>query len=185
MHNNLQSLDYTTTVMQGQRWQRPSTSSSIKSQQQNNVATEHAIAEVETLGISLRLDSAKQVPAAEAVIAALYGVQDCFVNLQHEQLLQAIVKADMIDLPEIADRVLELLHTAAKSDKGLIAAALRSLTSLSAWLVCMYQLLPTALNKAATWPAAAETEGSASATVGTDLKSVAAATKMALFSASC
>lgn len=121
--------------------------------------------------ITLTIDSAEHLPVAEAVIAALYGVKDCLADLQHEQLLQALVIADMIDLQEVADQILEILDSASKSEQGLSAAALNFLADLSAWPACLHQLLPSTLSHAASWPVVSGTEAP------TDVKAVVAADK--------
>uniref|UniRef100_A0A383VRH4 Uncharacterized protein n=1 Tax=Tetradesmus obliquus TaxID=3088 RepID=A0A383VRH4_TETOB len=46
--------------------------------------------------VHLTINSAEQLPAAEAVIAAMYGVLDALSRLQPEQLVHAVVIADML-----------------------------------------------------------------------------------------
>lgn len=95
--------------------------------------------------VVLGIDSEEQLPAAESVIAALYGVDDCFDDLPHDQLVHALVIADMIDLPRVAQQIMAILQAASSSAAGLSEAAQASMADLSAWPACLYQLLPSLL----------------------------------------
>uniref|UniRef100_A0A383WH79 BTB domain-containing protein n=1 Tax=Tetradesmus obliquus TaxID=3088 RepID=A0A383WH79_TETOB len=46
--------------------------------------------------LHLTIDSAEQLPAAEAVLAAMYGVEDAIEGLEQQQLVDAVVIADML-----------------------------------------------------------------------------------------
>jgi hypothetical protein len=54
--------------------------------------------------LHLTIDSAEQLPAAEAVIAALYGVLDGLRNLQLQQLVDAVMIADRIGAPALVEQ---------------------------------------------------------------------------------
>lgn len=95
------------------------------------------------LYLNLTINSEDELPAAEAVIAGLYGVAYAFIHLRHDQLVQALIIADMIGAAEAAEQVNQCLKTAAASQQGLSVEALEMLAGLPAWPECLLQLLPT------------------------------------------
>lgn len=113
-------------------WQHASTASADPSSQQPETEPDKLI--------TLTVGSAEELPAAEAVIATLYGVQGSLQRLYHGQLVQALLIADMIGAAEAAIQATQHLRTAAQ--QGLSAAALELMAGLSAWPQCLLELLP-------------------------------------------
>jgi hypothetical protein len=99
--------------------------------------------------LRLTLDSTEQLPAAEAVIAALYGVPDAITFLEPAQQVTAAVLADRLGAAAVAKQAVQLLKAAAEAEQGLAAAAIEALASLSAWPGCCYPLLLPVLKTAA------------------------------------
>jgi hypothetical protein len=96
--------------------------------------------------VCLTIDSEEQLPAATAVIAAMYGVEsgpNSIGSLQQQQLVHAVVIADRLQVTPVCSQALQLLAAAAKAEQGLSAAALDALTGLSPWPSCLLTLLPT------------------------------------------
>jgi hypothetical protein len=92
--------------------------------------------------LRLPIDSAEQLPAAEAVIAALYGVPDALSSLEQQQLVDAVVLGDMLGAAAVAAEAVQLLKAAADHGAGgLSAAALDALADLPAWPACLQPLL--------------------------------------------
>lgn len=91
----------------------------------------------------MTIPAADQLAAAEAVIAALYGVDTAFSNLQHEQLVHALILADMLNASEVVDKVVFCLEAAAVLNNGLSETALAALADLVAWPECLLKLLPS------------------------------------------
>jgi hypothetical protein len=94
--------------------------------------------------LHLPLDSAEQLPAGEAVIAALYDVPDALSSLQQQQLVDAVVLADKLGAPKVAQRAVDALKAAAQQvegEQGLTGVALEALASLPSWPTCLYPLL--------------------------------------------
>ncbi|KAF6251589.1 FAE1/Type III polyketide synthase-like protein-domain-containing protein [Scenedesmus sp. NREL 46B-D3] len=89
-------------------------------------ATEHPC-------VHLTIDSAEQLPAAEAVIATMYGVPGATGTLEQQQLVHAVVLADMVGVEAASEQALQALTSAALSQQGLPAAALDALAGLAAW----------------------------------------------------
>jgi hypothetical protein len=92
--------------------------------------------------VHLTIDSAEQLPAAEAVIAAMYGVPDAISSLEQQQVVHAVVIADMMHAETVAKQALQALQAAAKLEHGPTAAALHAMAGLSVWPACLLQLLP-------------------------------------------
>lgn len=69
-------------------------------------------------------------------------MENPFSGLQHDQLVQALIIADMIDATESAEQASKCLQTAAASQQGISQAALNILAGLAAWPQCLQQLLP-------------------------------------------
>jgi hypothetical protein len=78
-----------------------------------------------------------QLPAAEAVIAALYGVPESLSSLDQVQLVHAMTIADMVHAEAVVKQAVEPLETAPWSDEGLSAAALQVLAGIHACAACM------------------------------------------------
>jgi hypothetical protein len=78
----------------------------------------------------------------------MYGVPDAMSTLQQQQLVHAVVLADMVGKEDAAQQAVEALKSAARSEQGLSAAALEALASLAAWPVCLLQLLAAILKSA-------------------------------------
>jgi hypothetical protein len=98
--------------------------------------------------VQLTIDSAEQLPAAEAGIAAMYGVPDAISSLEQHQAVHAVVIADMVHAEAAGQQALQTLQAAAKSEQGLTAAAMQALAALPVWPSCLLQLLPTILQHA-------------------------------------
>jgi hypothetical protein len=75
----------------------------------------------------------------------MYDVQDAMSTLQQQQLVHAVVLADMLGVEGTTQQAVEALTSAAQSEQGLSAAALEALASLAAWPACLLQLLPAIL----------------------------------------
>lgn len=133
--------------------------------------------------VHLTIASVDELPAAEAVIASLYGVQDGFGQLQHDQLIQALIIADMIDATEAAEQVSKCLKAAAASQPGLSEAALNILSGLSAWPDCLQQLLPNILRHInySEQSSTAQPVASATANCSTEPRNVAQRLLLAIF----
>jgi hypothetical protein len=91
--------------------------------------------------LQLTIGSADELPAAEAVIAAVYCVPDAFNSLEHAQLVNAVMLADKLGAAAAAKQAVQILKTAAAAEQGLSAAALEALASLTAWPACLQQVL--------------------------------------------
>jgi hypothetical protein len=63
--------------------------------------------------LRLTLDSEGQLAAAEAVIAAMYGVPNALLILQQHQLVDAVILADRIGATAVAGQAVQMLTTAA------------------------------------------------------------------------
>jgi hypothetical protein len=98
--------------------------------------------------VQLTIGSAEQLPAAEAVIAAMYGVPDATSSLEQHQAVHAVVIADMVHAEVAGQQALQVLQAAAKSEQGLTAAAVQALAGLPVWLSCLLQLLPAVVQRA-------------------------------------
>jgi hypothetical protein len=103
--------------------------------------------------VYLTIDKAEQLPAAEAVIAAMYGVPDAISSLEQQQVVHAVVIACMVQAEAAKQWALQVLQAAATSEQGLTTAALEKLVSLSVWPCrpwpsCLLQLLPTIIRHA-------------------------------------
>jgi hypothetical protein len=99
--------------------------------------------------VQLTIQSAEQLPAAEAVIAAMYGVPDAIKGLEQHQAVHAVVIADMVHAGAAGQQALQVLQAAAASDEGLAEAALQALAGLSVWPSCLLQLMPSIMKHAA------------------------------------
>uniref|UniRef100_A0A383W0B1 BACK domain-containing protein n=1 Tax=Tetradesmus obliquus TaxID=3088 RepID=A0A383W0B1_TETOB len=104
-------------------------------------------AHAERRTVYLRIASAEQLSAAEAVIAAMYGVPDAISSLEQQQVVHALVIADMIGAEAAGQQALQALQ-AAKPEQGLSAAALGALAGLPVWPACLVQLLPSIIQHA-------------------------------------
>lgn len=122
--------------MQVDNWQGASASSAEPGSQQQQ----------DQLVLTLTIASAEELTAAEAVIATFYGVQDSLANLQHEQLIQALLIADMIGAAAAAKQASQ--HVRKAAEQGLSAAALEGMAGLPAWPDCLLQLLPLVVTHA-------------------------------------
>jgi hypothetical protein len=96
--------------------------------------------------VHLTIDSAEQLPAAEAVIAAMYGVPDAVSGLEQQQLVHAVVIADMVHAGTAVQQAVQALNDAAQWEQGLSAATLQELAGLPAWPACLVKLLPAVVN---------------------------------------
>uniref|UniRef100_A0A383W9A1 BACK domain-containing protein n=1 Tax=Tetradesmus obliquus TaxID=3088 RepID=A0A383W9A1_TETOB len=99
--------------------------------------------------IYLTVGSAEQLPAAEAFIAAMYGVPDAISGLEQQQVVHVVVIADMVHAEAAGQQALQALQAAAESEAGLEAAALEALAGLPVWPACLLQLLPSIVKHAA------------------------------------
>jgi hypothetical protein len=96
----------------------------------------------------LTVDSAEQLPAVEAVIAAMYGVAAALSSLDQEQLVHALLIADMVHAEAAAQQAMEPLTAAAQAEQGLSATALEALIGLTAWPAFLLKLLTTVVQHA-------------------------------------
>lgn len=134
-----------TDVLQVQHWLDDAKSSSV--QVEDAAAAEAAAPHRPTL--ELTIDSQDQLPAAEAVVAALYGAHDTLLKLDQQQQLAAALIADRVHIAPAVKHSVQALLSAAKSEEGLSAAALEALASLYPWPSCLLPLLPAAVAGAA------------------------------------
>jgi hypothetical protein len=72
----------------------------------------------------------------------MYGAPDVLSSLQEQQLVQAVVIADMVHAAAAAEQAVGALKAAAESEQGLSAAALDALAGLPAWPTRLLQLVP-------------------------------------------
>jgi hypothetical protein len=108
-----------------------------------------ALADLPT--VCLTIDTEEQLPAATAVIAAMYGVEsgpNALSSLQQQQLVHAVVIADRLQVTPVCSQALALLEAASKAEQGLLAEALVALTRLPLWPNCLLTLLPTIVQHA-------------------------------------
>jgi hypothetical protein len=101
--------------------------------------------------VCLTIDTEEHLPAATAVVAAMYGVEsgpNALSSLQQQQLVHAVVIADRLQVTPVCRQALGLLAAASKTEQGLSAAALDALRGLSPWPSCLLTLLPTILQYA-------------------------------------
>jgi hypothetical protein len=78
----------------------------------------------------------------------MYGVSHAISSLQEQQMVQAVVIADMVHVDAAAEQAMAALTAAAESEQGLSAAALESLAGLPAWPARLLQLLPVVVQHA-------------------------------------
>jgi hypothetical protein len=93
--------------------------------------------------VQLTIANAEQLPAAEAVVAAMYGVPDAISSLEQHDAVHAIVIADMVHAEAAGQQALQVLQAAAQSGQGLTAVTLQALADLPEWPSCLLELLPT------------------------------------------
>jgi hypothetical protein len=75
----------------------------------------------------------------------MYGVPGAVGKLEQQQLLHAVVIADMVGAEAASQQASEALRDAAEAEQGLSAAAVEALAGLSAWPACLLQLLLAAV----------------------------------------
>jgi hypothetical protein len=136
-------------AVQGARWQADAMLSepptrTIRGSSSSSSTAGHA----KRPTVHLTIDSAEQLPAAEAVIAAMYGVPDAISSLEQQQVVHAVVIADMVHAETAQQQVLQALQAAAMSQYGLAAAVLQALAGMSVWTACLLQLLLTIVEHA-------------------------------------
>jgi len=96
----------------------------------------------------ITLPEEHQVPAAMAVLAALYGVKpvpELLSELTQEQQLHAALVADMWQIDAVSTNAAQLLERAAQSLDGLSAAASKQLLSMTAYPDCLEALVQVVL----------------------------------------
>uniref|UniRef100_A0A383WNT6 Uncharacterized protein n=1 Tax=Tetradesmus obliquus TaxID=3088 RepID=A0A383WNT6_TETOB len=95
--------------------------------------------------VYLTIDTKEQLPAAEAVIAAMYDVPKAVSSLQQEQMVHALAIADMVGAKAAVQQALQALQAAAK--QGLTAGAAAALQAVVLSLrvppAAVLQLLPS------------------------------------------
>uniref|UniRef100_A0A383WH17 BACK domain-containing protein n=1 Tax=Tetradesmus obliquus TaxID=3088 RepID=A0A383WH17_TETOB len=133
---------------QGRHWQAQRSASDTCQKDKSRTPGGGKNEVTERFSVHLTIDSAEQLPAAEAVIAAMYRVPGAVSTLQQQQLVHAVVIADMVGVEVATEQAVKSLTTAAQSEQGLSAAALEALARLAAWPACLLQLLPTVLKSA-------------------------------------
>jgi hypothetical protein len=94
--------------------------------------------------LHLTIDSAEQLPAAEAVIAAMYAVPASLFSLQQQELVCALLIAIRIGAADIALHCLSWL-TGVAEQGSMSEAAMEALASLPVWPACLCALLPSIL----------------------------------------
>lgn len=106
------------------RWQQQDSSSSSKP------------------ALALLLGSEDEVPAAMAVLGALYGASTPSADsLTDVQLLQVVILADMLQVTDLAEEVVTTLVKAAEAAEGLSEAAVQQLLRLEAYPACVVSAL--------------------------------------------
>jgi hypothetical protein len=133
------------TAVQGACWQAGAEPPATPTARSDSSSSD-AVAKRPT--VHLTIDSAEQLPAADAVIAAMYGMQDAISSLEQHQVVHAVVIADMVHAETAGQQALQVLQAAAESEQGLSATAVQALTGLSVWPACLLQLLPTIVKHA-------------------------------------
>jgi hypothetical protein len=96
--------------------------------------------------LHLTVDCAEQLPAAEAVIAALYGVLDNLRNLQLQQLVNAVVIADRIGAPAVVEQAMSDLTYAVAAESPTVVVD--ALSTLPVWPACLQPVLLPVLQRA-------------------------------------
>lgn len=135
---------------------------SVQQQQQQQIDIQqqeaHSQDEPDLPVAAVLLESEDQVEAAEAVIAALYGVSTATDNLTGCHLVHMVVLADMLQVEAAAEaaacRLTQVAHE-------LSAEARQQLCAMQAWPACLMKELPSLLENfplqdaAALWAKAA------------------------------
>jgi hypothetical protein len=101
--------------------------------------------------VCLTIDSEEHLPAATAVIAAMYGVEsgpNALSSFLQQQLVHAVVIADRLQVTSVCRQAQQLLEAASTAEQGLSAAALHALTVLSPWPSCLLAVLPSIVQHA-------------------------------------
>lgn len=86
------------------------------------------------------LDTVAQLPAAEAVLATMYGVADAMASVSDKQLVASVVLADLLQSAVALEQAVQALKKYVHSVPGLSTAASEALAS-PAWPGCMRELL--------------------------------------------
>jgi len=133
-------------TMQLLRWHpsghQPHSSSSSSSSRSNDTD------EGSRRQLAVTLPDEQHLPAAMAVLEALYGVKpipELLSELTQEQQLHAAVLADMWQIDAVSTALAELLKHAAQSSDGLSAAAVKQLLSMPAYPDCLVPLVQVVL----------------------------------------
>lgn len=100
-------------------------------------SAQHAHEEFQRPQLVLVLQDASELPAAMAVLAALYGVQE---PLSQEQLVQAVVLAHKWELPTICTAAANALTQTFSSQGKLSEAATQRMLRLQAAPKCLQPL---------------------------------------------
>jgi hypothetical protein len=79
----------------------------------------------------------------------MYLVPDALSSLPQQQLVQAVLIADMLQVEYVAQQALQMLRTAADAPQGLARETLRAMASLEAWPAGLKELLPSFVKNAA------------------------------------
>lgn len=90
--------------------------------------------------VGIVVDDASHVPAVEAIIAVLYGVEGSIAELEQHQLVHVAQYADMLQLIVVAQQAVQLLITAARTTEGLSDDTLGILRHIT-WSDCLLPLL--------------------------------------------
>jgi hypothetical protein len=97
--------------------------------------------------VFLTIDTAEQLPAAKAVIAAMYSVPDALARLTLQQLVHVLRIADMLQADAAMQQAIQAL-AAADTDQCLPAAVFDALAALQTCPACLLQHLPALLCRA-------------------------------------
>lgn len=92
--------------------------------------------------LQLTLDSPEEQAAAEAVLASLYLTKEPLKQLRMEQLVQAAVIADRLQIMTAAQQTADLLVAAVRQHAGLPLAPVKALCELGSLPSCLVPVVP-------------------------------------------
>jgi hypothetical protein len=97
--------------------------------------------------VFLTIDTAEQLPAAEAVIAAMYSVPDALAGLTLHQLVHVVSIADMLQADAAMQQAIQAL-AGTHTDQCLPTAVFDALAALQVLPACLLQHIPALLCRA-------------------------------------
>jgi hypothetical protein len=98
--------------------------------------------------VRLTIDRAEQLPAAKAIIAAMYQVPDAISSLEQPQLVHALAMVEKLGVGYVMQQAMQALLNAADEPQGLSAAAWQALAGLEAWPSHLVKALPALVKHA-------------------------------------